>query len=63
MATTTTPISVPRTRSRFRAATAAAVVRAAFAGGLPADRDRERLLDDLRALPDAPADVESCLRG
>jgi hypothetical protein len=39
------------------------VVRAAFAGGLPADRDRERLLDDLRALPDTPADVESCLRG
>jgi hypothetical protein len=34
-----------------------------FAGSLPADRDRERLLADLRALPDAPADVESCLRG
>jgi hypothetical protein len=62
MATTTaTPTSVRSTRSRLR--NAAAAGRAAFAGRLPADRDRERLLEDLRALPDAPADIESRLRG
>jgi hypothetical protein len=32
-------------------------------GMLPADRDRERLVADLRALPDAPADVEHHLPG
>jgi hypothetical protein len=31
--------------------------RATLAGSRPGDRDRQRLLDDLRALPDAPADV------
>ncbi|MCW0213289.1 MAG: hypothetical protein OJJ54_08010 [Pseudonocardia sp.] len=33
-----------------------------FAGPGPVDMDRERLLADLRALPDAPADVEYRLR-
>ena len=61
MTTTTTPAFFRSTRSRIRSAAAAG--RAAFAGRLPADRDRERLLADLRALPDAPADVESRLRG
>jgi hypothetical protein len=28
----------------------------------PADRDRERLLADLRALPDAPADLNYRVR-
>ena len=50
-------------RSLFsRISGAAAPWRATFASGLPADRDRERLLADLRALRDSPADVESCLR-
>ena len=31
--------------------------RATLAGLRAGDRDRQRLLDDLRALPDAPADV------
>ena len=31
--------------------------RATLAGVRTGDRDRQRLLDDLRALPDAPADV------
>lgn len=35
---------------------------APFAGLLPADRDRERLVADLRALPDSPADIETRLR-
>jgi hypothetical protein len=30
---------------------------ATLAGSRSGDRDRQRLLDDLRALPDAPADV------
>ena len=62
MTTTATPTSFRSTQSRIRRA-AAANWRAAFAGRLPADRDRERLLADLRALPDAPADVEFRLRG
>lgn len=33
-----------------------------FAGPLPADRDTERLLQELRALPGAPADLERHLR-
>ena len=57
---TTTPTSFHSTRTRIRGATAA--WRAAFAGRIPADRDRERLLADLRALPDSRADVESRLR-
>jgi hypothetical protein len=57
---TTTPTSFHSTRTRIRGA--AAAWRAAFAGTIPADRDRVRLLADLRALPDAPADIESCLR-
>ncbi|MEN3300881.1 hypothetical protein [Pseudonocardia sp.] len=32
-------------------------------GMLPADRDRERLVADLRAVPDAPADVKYRLPG
>jgi hypothetical protein len=35
---------------------------APFAGVLPADRDRERLIADLRALPDSPADIETRVR-
>ena len=35
---------------------------APFAGMLPQDRDQERLLADLRALPDSPADIETRLR-
>jgi hypothetical protein len=61
MATTATPTAVRSTLGRLRGA--AAGLFTPFAGSLPADRDRERLLADLRALPDAPADVESCLRG
>ncbi|MEN3300169.1 hypothetical protein [Pseudonocardia sp.] len=33
-----------------------------FAGPAPVDMDRERLVADLRALPDSPADVEYRLR-
>jgi hypothetical protein len=58
---TATPTAVRSTLGRLRGA--AAGLFTPFAGSLPADRDRERLLADLRALPDAPADVESCLRG
>ena len=64
MATTATPTATPTafrsTLGRLRGA--AAGLFTPLAGSLPADRDRERLLADLRALPDAPADVESCLR-
>lgn len=35
---------------------------APFAGVLPADRDAERLVADLRALPDATADLPLRLR-
>jgi hypothetical protein len=58
---TATPTAVRSTLGRLRGA--AVGLFTPFAGSLPADRDRERLLADLRALPDAPADVESCLRG
>jgi hypothetical protein len=58
---TVTPTAVRSTLGRLRGA--AAGLFTPFAGSLPADRDHERLLADLRALPDAPADVESCLRG
>jgi hypothetical protein len=52
--------AVRGTHRRLRGAVGA--LRRPFAGSGPADRDRERLLADLRALPGAPADVESCLR-
>ena len=58
--TTATPTAVRSGRARIRGAAAALL--APFADRLPADRDRERLLADLRALPDAPADVQSRLR-
>jgi hypothetical protein len=58
--TTATPTAARSGRARIRGAAAALL--APFADRLPADRDRERLLADLRALPDAPADVESRLR-
>jgi len=65
MAATATPAATPTavrsTLGRLRGA--AAGLFTPFAGSLPTDRDHERLLADLRALPDAPADVESCLRG
>jgi hypothetical protein len=57
---TATRRAVQRSGARIRGAAAALL--APFADRLPADRDRERLLADLRALPDAPADVESRLR-
>jgi hypothetical protein len=58
--TTATPTAARSGRARIRGAAAALL--APFADRLPADRDRERLLADLCALPDAPADVESRLR-
>ena len=58
-ATTATPTAARSGRARIRGAAAALL--APFADTLPADRDRERLAD-LRALPGAPADVESRLR-
>ena len=45
---------------RIRAARIAR--RGAFAATSPVDRDRERLVAELRALPDAPADVEERLQ-
>ena len=36
--------------------------RAPLAGMRAGDRDRQRLLDDLRALPDAPADIADRVR-
>jgi hypothetical protein len=49
--------------ARARRPVRAAQLRPAGLWGMPpADRDRERLLADLRALPDAPADLNYRVR-